>query len=257
MFAPPCCLALLPAMPAAPAQLLVEDVVVEVVRKPVRGWRLTVRPPHGTVRLTVPLGTREASWRAAILGKLAWIRRHQATLRQRPVVPALRYKAGETHYYLGQALRLVVHEQAGRPQVRLAAAAGELHLCVPPGTSATQRALLVGRWRRQQLRTLVPGLLAQWEPVVGAQAAAWGLKAMKTRWGTCSIHARRIWLNVALSEWPLPCLEYVLVHELTHLHERLHSPRFWQLVAQALPTWHVAHHALKKGHPGVPIPLAA
>ncbi|NML67911.1 M48 family metallopeptidase [Hymenobacter sp. RP-2-7] len=244
-------------MPPVPAQLVVEDVVVEVVRKPVRSWRLSVRPPHGTVRLTVPLGTREASWREAILDKLAWIRRHQATLRQRPVVPELRYEAGETHYYLGQALHLVVQEQAGRSQVRLVAEVGELHLRVPPGTTPTQRAQVVGRWRRQQLRRLVPGLLAQWEPVVGAQTAAWGLKAMKTRWGTCSIRARRIWLNVALSEWPLACLRYVLVHELTHLHERLHSPRFWQLLAQALPTWHVAHLALKKGHPGVPLPLAA
>ncbi|MGI4832306.1 MAG: M48 family metallopeptidase [Janthinobacterium lividum] len=244
-------------MPPAPAQLLVEDVLVEVVRKSVRGWRLTVRPPHGTVRLTVPLGTREASWQEAVRGKLPWIRRHQLALQQRPAAPALRYEAGETHYYLGQALRLVVYEQAGRSQVHLAAETGELHLRVPPGTRATQRALVVGRWRRQQLQALVPGLLAQWEPVVGAQAAAWGLKQMKTRWGSCSLRARRIWLNVELSQWPLACLEYVLVHELTHLHERLHSARFWQLVAQALPTWHVAHHALKKGHPGVPLPLAA
>ena len=149
-------------MPPALTQFLIDDVVVEVVRKPVRRWRLTVRPPHGAVRLTVPLGTREASWREAVLGKLAWIRRHQATLQQRPVDPELRYETDETHYYQGQALRLVVHEQAGRAQVCLAAEQGELHLLLPANTTPAQRAQLVTRWRRQQLQALIPGLLAQW-----------------------------------------------------------------------------------------------
>ncbi len=70
---------------------------------------------------------------------------------------------------------------------------------------------------------------------------------MKTRWGTCSIRARRIWLSLELSQWPLSCLEYVLVHELTHLHERLHTTRFWQLVGQAMPDWQTPHQTLKQG----------
>ena len=70
---------------------------------------------------------------------------------------------------------------------------------------------------------------------------------MKTRWGTCSIRARRLWLSLELSQWPLRCLEYVLVHELTHLHERLHTARFWHLVGQAMPEWQTPHQALKHG----------
>lgn len=90
--------------------------------------------------------------------------------------------------------------------------------------------------------------LAQWEPVVGARAAAWGLKAMRTR---------RIWLSLELAQWPLACLEYVLVHELTHLYERLHTPRFWRLVGQALPDWQRAHAALRRGQPAAASPSEA
>lgn len=231
-----------------PAQLLVEDLAVEVVRKPVRQLRLAILPPHGQLRLTVPLRTSEATIREVVLAKQAWIRRHQAALRQWPVVPGLCYESGETHYYQGQAWRLCVHEQAGRPHVRLATAEATLHLIVAVGATPEHRAQVLTRWRRTQLQAQVPALLAKWEPVVGVRAAAWGLKQMRTRWGTCSVHAQRIWLSLELSQWPLKCLEYVLVHELIHLHERLHNARFWHLVTQAMPEWQAPHQALKHGH---------
>lgn len=228
--------------------LLIEAIAVEVVHKPVRQLRLTLRPPYGQLRVTAPLGTSEAAIRDVVRRKQDWIRHHQAAMQQRPPAPVLQYETGETHYYQGQPWCLCVHEQAGRAGVRLAPEEGILHLAVPVGATPMQRALVLARWRRAQLQALVPALLAKWEPVVGAQAAAWGIKQMKTRWGTCSIRARRIWLSLELSQWPISCLEYVLVHELTHLHERLHTPRFWRLVGQAMPTWQVPHQALRHGH---------
>jgi predicted metal-dependent hydrolase len=228
-------------------QLLIDDIAVEVVRKPMRQLRLSIRPPQGSLRLTVPMHTTEATIREVVRAKQAWIRKHQAAFQLRPPAPVLRYEAGETHYYQGQALRLCVHEQAGPARVHPDAAAASLHLQVPAGTTAAQRAQVLARWRRTQLQAQLPTLLAKWEPLVGARAAAWGIKQMKTRWGTCSIQARRIWLSLELSQWPLGCLEYVVVHELTHLHERLHNARFWHLVGQAMPGWQAPHHALKHG----------
>jgi predicted metal-dependent hydrolase len=232
------------------SQLLIDDIAVEVVRKAVRRMRLSIRPPQGSLRLTVPLRTTEAAIREAVLSKQNWIRKHQAAFQQRPPMLPLRYESGETHYYQGQALRLQVHEQAGRAQVQACPTEATLHLRVPAGTTAAQRAQVLARWRRAQLQAQVPELLAKWEPVVGAQAAAWGIKQMKTRWGTCSIRARRIWLSLELSQWPPACLDYVVVHELTHLHERLHNARFWHLLGQAMPDWRTPHQALKHGSLG-------
>lgn len=227
--------------------LLIDDILVEIIRKPVRQMRLSIRPPQGLLQVTVPLRTTQATIREVVLRKQTWIRKHQAAFQQRTPPPELHYISGETHYYQGQALRLCVQEQPGRARVLLAADAGELLLLVPPGTPPAQRAQILARWRRAQLHAQLPAILAKWEPVVGARAAEWGIKQMKTRWGTCSIQARRIWLSLELSQWPLACLEYVVVHELTHLHERLHNARFWQLVGQALPEWRAPHHALKHG----------
>ncbi|QKG52988.1 M48 family metallopeptidase [Hymenobacter sp. BRD67] len=227
--------------------LQIDDLLVEVVYKRVRYLRLTVRRPDGRIEIGAPPRTTEAAIRSMVLQKQAWIRKHQAAFRAQEVPPALQYLAGETHYYQGQPYRLCVVERPGRAQVALVGP--ELHLLVPAGTSALQRQRVVAGWHRAQLQALIPQLLAKWEPVVGAQAAAWGIKQMKTRWGTCSIRARRIWLSLELSKWPLPCLEYVVVHELVHLHERLHNARFWGLVNQAMPTWQAAHQALKQGRP--------
>ncbi len=231
------------------SQLVIDDIAVEVVRKSVRQMRLSILPPQGSLRVTVPMRTTEATIREVVLRKQAWIRKHQAAFRQRVPMPPVCYDSGEIHYYQGQALRLCVREHSGRSQVLLLPEVAELHLYVPLGATQAQRAQVLASWRRAQLQAQLPALLAKWEPVVGAQAAAWGIKQMKTRWGTCSIRARRIWLNLELSQWPLPCLEYVLVHELTHLHERLHNARFWQLLGQAMPEWQLPHQALKHGNP--------
>ena len=60
---------------------------------------------------------------------------------------------------------------------------------------------------------------------------------MKTKWGTCNIAARRLWLNLELAKKPIQCLEYILVHELLHLIERHHNDRFRSLMDQYLPQW--------------------
>ncbi|MBF0203379.1 MAG: DUF45 domain-containing protein [Desulfamplus sp.] len=63
------------------------------------------------------------------------------------------------------------------------------------------------------------------------------IKQMKTRWGTCNISKQRIWLNLELAKKPLHCLEYVVLHEMIHLLERLHNDRFYKFMGHYLPQW--------------------
>ena len=69
------------------------------------------------------------------------------------------------------------------------------------------------------------------------QVADWGVKRMKTKWGSCSIEARRIWLNLELAKKPVQCLEYIVVHEMVHLIERHHNARFMELMDAFKPSW--------------------
>jgi predicted metal-dependent hydrolase len=80
-------------------------------------------------------------------------------------------------------------------------------------------------------------MLDEWESKIGVQTQGWDVKKMKTKWGSCNTSAKRIWLNLDLAKKPKICVEYILVHELTHPHERNHNDRFRELMAQYLPDW--------------------
>ncbi|MDN3502491.1 M48 family metallopeptidase [Psychrobacter sp. 5A.1] len=97
---------------------------------------------------------------------------------------------------------------------------------------------------RQQLSEVAPALFEKWQPIVGAYANEIRLKKMHTRWGSCNTRAKRIWLSVYLPAYPIECTEYVIVHELCHLHHANHSRAFWQTVATAMPDYQQWHNIL-------------
>lgn len=69
------------------------------------------------------------------------------------------------------------------------------------------------------------------------QVNEFGIKKMKTRWGTCNREAQRIWLNLELAKKPPDCLEYIVVHEMVHLLERRHNEVFTAYMNEFLPKW--------------------
>ena len=97
---------------------------------------------------------------------------------------------------------------------------------------------------RKQLSEVAPALFKKWQPIVGAHANEIRLKKMHTRWGSCNTRVRRIWLSVYLPAYPIECTEYVIVHELCHLHHANHSRAFWQTVATAMPDYQYWHNML-------------
>ena len=93
------------------------------------------------------------------------------------------------------------------------------------------------KWYREQLRSCAATLIEKWAASMNLPLPEWGIKRMKTKWGSCNIEARRIWLNLELIKKPPQSLEYIIVHELMHFFERRHSERFIELMDQALPHW--------------------
>jgi len=69
---------------------------------------------------------------------------------------------------------------------------------------------------------------------------------MRTRWGTCNVNARRIWVNLELAKKPPECLEYIVVHEMVHLLERKHNDRYRAFMDLYLPKWRVIKEELNR-----------
>jgi len=224
--------------------IMVSDIPVEVVRKNIKNLHLGVYPPEGVVRISVPSHVSDDSARLAVISRLAWIKRQQEQFRKQPRQTQRCYVTGESHYFRGRRYILDVVERTGPHLVDLSSNA-KLKLFINPGTSEKGRRLAMDRWYRQEMRAEVSALLAKWLPKVDKPLRDWGIKRMKTKWGSCNTSAARVWLNLELIKKSPECLEYILVHELAHLHERHHNDRFVHIMDQLLPSWRRSRDILK------------
>ena len=224
------------ASTATVRRISVSGIAVEVVRKDIKNLHLGVYPPKGRVRVAAPLVVTDEAVRLAVIDKLGWIKRQRAQFAKQPRQSEREMVNGESHYFLGRRYRMRVHEVSAPPRVALRGVA-YMDLFVRPGSSAESRESVLLDWHRASLRSVITDLLAQWQPKLGMQATHWGIKKMKTKWGSCNVAAGRIWLNLELAKKPVQCLEYIVVHELVHLLERNHTERFTALMDQHLPDW--------------------
>jgi predicted metal-dependent hydrolase len=108
---------------------------------------------------------------------------------------------------------------------------------VRPGTAEDVRKAILDEWYRQLLRDEAVPVIAKWEPRLGVKVQRVFVQHMKTKWGSCNHRAGSIRLNTELAKKPRECLEYLVVHEMVHLIEPTHNPRFIDLMDQFMPRW--------------------
>ena len=213
----------------------VGNLEVDVVRKSIKNLYIKVYPPKGEVRVVCPKHLDNAAIAQFVSNKIDWIEQKQAKSKARPTPTKQKYISGASCYFKGDRYLLNVIYRQAKPKVILEQ--NRLNLYVRHGSITEQREQILTSWYRQQLKAELPGLIYKWEQIIGVKTSDWGVKKMKTRWGTCNTQAKRIWLNLELIKKPHYCLEYVVVHELVHLLERSHNERFWNYVSQYLPEW--------------------
>lgn len=214
----------------------IAGIQVEIVRKAIMHLRITVYPPDGRVRLAAPFWAGEKAIRLAVVERLAWIMGHREKFVGQVRQPERAMAAGETHWFQGKSYSLAIREVSGREGV-VVKGLDTIELALRAGAEVGHRRDLLDRWYRKQLKLEIAPLIAKWEPALGVKAASWGVRKMKTRWGSCNPAARRLWFNLELAKKPPECLEYVVVHELAHLLERRHDARFKEIMTLHLPQW--------------------
>lgn len=217
-------------------QISVAGIAVEVVRKDIKNLHLGVYPPEGRVRIAAPLHLDDNAVRMAVISKVGWIRRQQKRFNIQQRQSPREYLSRESHYFLGRRYLLDVIEQDGPSRVELRNQS-TITLYVPAGSGYSKRERVLTAWYRKEIKALIPSIIEKWEPILNVDVAAWGVKKMKTKWGSCNVDAHRIWLNLELVKKPTYCLEYVVVHEMLHLLERTHNDHFRELMDYFMPQW--------------------
>lgn len=226
-------------------QQQIGSIEFELLRKPIKHMRINVLPPDGQVQVIAPASFTDTAIRVAFAARIPWIKKQQQAFQQQARQTERQWVSGECHYLWGKAYRLEVIEHSGAHQVRFGKD-NYLQLWVRPNTKIENRARVLHSFYRQELSQEIPRLLEKWLPRLNVELNDWRIKQMKTKWGSCNIEARRLWLNLELAKKTHACLEYVVVHELVHLLERNHNKRFMAYMDQFLPDWRERRQLLNR-----------
>jgi len=216
-------------------QLQLGKINVDVLQKDIKNIHLSVYPPTGRVRISAPTRMDLDTIRVFAISKLSWIKKQQTKLRTQKREAPREYLNRESHYFNGKRYLLKVIEQDAVPRVELKHSKIELY--IRPQTNKEKMKSILDEWYRIHLKASLPALIVKWEKKINVKVNEFGIKKMKTKWGTCNREAKRLWLNLELAKKPGECLEYIVVHEMVHLLERTHNDRFISLMNELMPKW--------------------
>jgi predicted metal-dependent hydrolase len=217
------------------SQLQLGELSIRVEQKNIKNIHLSVYPPDGKVKISAPLSMSLDTIRIFAISKRAWIGKQQQKFQAQERETPRDFIERESHYFKGRRylLQIVEHSKAAKVELNHQT----ITLFVRPNTSLEKRDMIMNEWYRQQLKKQVPDLIEKYEKLMDVKVNEFGIKKMKTKWGTCNINAQRIWLNLELIKKPEHCLEYIVVHEMVHLLERHHNARFIAYMDKFLPQW--------------------
>lgn len=192
--------------------------------------------PNGLVEVETPEGVPLAEVKQALLKRAGWVRKHlRAIHARRAEVLERQYVSGETVFYLGRRYQLKVVQSGGPAEAKLLG--GRLTVMTPHGRPGAIKAALANWYRARAHEVFARRVAAvaerlPWVP----EMPDWTIRDMKTQWGSCS-PSGAILLNPHLVKTPTRCIDYVILHELCHLEEHNHSPRFYKLMGRVMPDW--------------------
>jgi len=226
------------------AQIKLGDIVVDVVQKDIKNIHLSVYPPTGKVRISAPLRMEIDTIRVFAITKLGWIKSQQKKLLEQERETPREYLDRESYYLWGKRYLLNVVEKDAAPEVELKH--NKMLFQIRPATTDERKQDILEAWYREKLKEVVPALIAKWEPLMGVKVEKFFVQKMKTKWGSCSPGSKSIRLNTDLAKKPPESLEYIVVHEMTHLLEPTHNARFISLMDQFMPKWRFYKDELNK-----------
>ena len=214
----------------------IDGLEIEVERKPIKNMHLSVYPPDGHVHLSVPNYLTEGDARSYVISKWEWISKQQNEIAAQARQTKREYVSGENHFFFGVRYRLsVVYTTSGANSIEVHGNA--MTMRIRKGSTLERRSELMTEWYRERLKEYIGPLVERWTAKLEEPDVTWQVKEMKTMWGSCGVKRRTLLFNLELSRVPKECIEYVVVHELTHLKVQNHNKLFEALMTKRIPGW--------------------
>ena len=225
-------------------ELRIGNVHIAVTKKNIKNMYIRVLPPNGKVQITAPYSATDDTIRMFAVSRISWIKKQRESFESQSRQTKRQYVTGESYYVWGKRYRLDVQHSKVRNKVSLTG--GRLILQVRPESTPEQRERVLNDWYREQLKCKLSEVIQRYEQVVGVHASEWKVKNMRTKWGSCNIDRKRIWINLQLAKKTPECLAYVVTHELVHLLERNHTEQFQKYMDGFFPEWRMVKMTLNQ-----------
>ncbi len=216
-------------------ELIISNITIEVIKKDIKNMHLSVHPPNGKVRLSVPKNLSDQSIAMFIRTKIIWIKKQQEIFEIQSRVSKREYVSGESLYVWGKQYYLIV--DYSEKSNSLVLTGNTAFLTVRQVSTTIQREKFVTEWYRELLKAEILLKLPLWENVTALYSNSWQTKNMITKWGVCNTATKKIWINLQLAKKPIECLDYVILHELTHLKFNNHNKEFIAVLDEFMPNW--------------------
>lgn len=229
-------------MSTANAYMTIRGIDIDVIYKDIKNLHIGVYPPLGRVRVAAPNRFDDDAIRLAVIKRLPWIRQQRQQFKNAERQSEREMVTGESHYLWGSRYRLKIVDRPGRTHFEVDG--DRLVLYTPPGRDSTSLRKALDGWYREQLRHVLPVVIARWEGKLGLSVPKWTIRRMKTKWGSCNRETRHICFNTELAKKHPDCLEYIVVHEMTHYLERGHGARFIKRMDSVMPDWRIRRDQL-------------
>ena len=224
---------------------IIAGIPISITRKPSqKNLYIRVNPPEGDVTVSAPSDASDESIRYFVLRKIPEVTKVRNRMLSQPRQTKREIVSGETCYLWGKPYMLQVVFSGH--QYHIEQLEHKIVMTAPVGATEENRSKALTEWYRAQMKHMLGKMVEQCEQRTGVSANTYTIKYMKTRWGSCNIEDRRILLNLQLVKKPIVCLEYVILHELTHLIERNHTNRFKALISKFMPNWIEARQLLNE-----------
>lgn len=236
------------------------QVVMNIAGQPVkviwkrRNKNLYLRVQRdGQVCVTAPWAVSEEFICSFVTARADWLNSQKARQHKSLLRHEWQYADGELFPLLGE--RYVIHVALvplTKPCKIELAQAGQgrtstMKLCIYTGMDAVARKNLVQSACREMLERIVQQQMPLCEAITGRRASRVDYRRMTSRWGSCNVRTARICLNLALIHYPVKVIRYIIIHELTHLHEPSHNARFHALMDKFCPEWRDCRKILRNG----------
>ena len=220
----------------------ISNLEIKTLKKDIKNIHLGVYPPEGRIRIAAPSHVDDEALRLLAISKLSWIKKQQKKFENQERQTKREYINGESHYFLGRRYLLEIiqdnknHLMMNRNKIFL-------HI---KNNSLENKKNIFQKHYRTNLKNILKEIIPKWEERLNVKINKLVIRKMKTKWGSCNSEKSNILLNLELAKKPLDLIEYVLVHEMTHLIERNHTKNFEQYLDYYLPNWKSQKEALNK-----------